>query len=334
MNLSRLILPLILLSVSNSTLPIIIHASQWSKTGEDGTTQNVYLFGDRHLWLKVEPAIMHERIKQLTHQEQTAIIDWAKNLEAFVIAEDLTDYSVSGKLAKLKKHLHSWFINKKCATTYLANLVATCRTHNIACLNIENRHEIYLASFMAEYLNEVPETMLEIYFCAYLYDKFVSPCEFYQSLKTYRASLFSVLYAPLLLCLEPLYKAHQHYKESAAKITKHATLPDIAERINNEYKNTPLLWLVSPIVRFTGWQIDVNIMDAILQTPKEKTIFVCAGDLHVRKVAQFLKEQGYTQQSFEEDRIATVTGYRNVDIEKPLDIELFMKNASLQCAPL
>ena len=47
----------------------------------------------------------------------------------------------------------------------------------------------------------------------------------------------------------------------------------------------------------------------------------------IKNIAQYLQEHGYRQDAIIEDYLAIKTSYRNVDLDKAIDISAFITNA-------
>jgi hypothetical protein len=283
------------------------------------------------VWLKQEPQDMHSRIKEITAQEQKAVLKDAKEMQALVIAEDTGNYAPSGGCAPLRKFLYG-LIAHQYATTFLANLTGECKKQDIACINAEVRYDAALADGLVKNLLIIPAGICDLYMMDFLINKFITSTNSYELLKEHWKVSVGLGLAPFILCLDPLYAAYKNYKACKATIKDDAQLTEFANYCKAYYKGRMSVLEYLDFGVRAAWQVDVTIVKEVLAHQTAKTIMICAGFHHTENVGKFLQDQGYTKQAISEDLYAKITGFQRVDIEHPIDIAKFIAETHLQRA--
>lgn len=139
---ARLVISLLhIFLIHQSCLSFITQADIMEKKRSDGTSQKIILFGDRHLNIE-DPKDCPPEYKQtvIDHasNEQAAIINGAKTLNAFVMAEDMANSRC--KAFGFTKPGH-WLGGTWQISSFLKNLTKQCEALKIQHKNVENRFD-------------------------------------------------------------------------------------------------------------------------------------------------------------------------------------------------
>ncbi|MCL4229483.1 hypothetical protein KJZ61_02195 [Candidatus Dependentiae bacterium] len=306
---------------TKSLLPIIISTTILSKQLENGITQHIVLLGDRHMFLQqYNDSNIIKKIIELTAKEQDSVIACAKKFNALVIAEDVKNVHFTGLKASIKQWILKRILHKSDCSTYLSDLTKKCEEHSISCINAETRADAFISM---DLINKTAFICSNIIFWAVYMKSQKKSEQLSQHMNTHLTKYLLAGTTPLVVTMAFLYDAYKQSVFSQKKVNGNRILKDHVQQAKDLYKKTFDV-LLAPVLKFVGWQVDVEIIAALHNNPTSKYIFVCAGQMHTNIAKRFLEEQGYKQDAYWENKIALATNFSVVPLDDSIDVDSFI----------
>ncbi len=296
----------------NSAFPIIVNAHFLEKILDDGSTQRVYLFGDRKIWLSKEPEDQRKEIQNYDNWVQEQIFIWAEHLRACVMVEDLLERNIDdGELYKLftviPQTILKCFSYLDTASSPLKNLIPKCRANNIKVTNIEKGQNRRAGSYFS-----LPLTA--IYLLSWILPE---KSNLKKSARILSFVLCNCVLADLWQKLSIRKKMfHSPEKE---RIIEHFMIID--KRYKNDSSWYEYLLHSDPNDVFS----DANTLSLILENKQQENFIICAASKHCYNISEALVAEGFTHKKFVADPHHSWSLGMVISKDYRIDIDLFFR---------
>ena len=280
---------------------IIYQATKLTTDTQSVPNQTIWLLGDCHEYLDEIDSNKQALLKELTAQQRTDIIAFAKNIGATVLVEDMVTcqaaYPILG-LPTLITLAMDQFLGQYYAQV-ITNLCSDCAKQKIPYYSIECRHTAsilrepphylpYIMTALTSWLPAIGKTVISsIYFGTSI------GCMFgVKELLAINLPQDGALQKSDLLTLHAHQSLENNYVlTNAKKLHTHPKIQERIKKLEKQYSKKSS----SPFDDL----VDFKALNYIIEHPETENIIICAGSWHTNNIASLLKLSGYQKDKLE-----------------------------------